>query len=55
MHYTRLEQSSAAFNKMMEKFGIVTVMNAYVFSTDELLRKANEGAKVNGLLGLEAL
>ncbi len=51
MHYTRLEQSSAAFNKMMEKFGIVTVMNAYVFSTDELLRKADEGKTITaGLL-----
>ena len=51
MHYTRLEQSSAAFNKMMEKFGIVTVMNAYVFSTDELLRKADEGNTITaGLL-----
>ena len=51
MHYTRLEQSSAAFNKMMEKFGIVTVMNAYVFSTDELLRQADEGNTITaGLL-----
>ena len=51
MHYTRLEQSSAAFNKMMEKFGIVTVMNAYVFSTDELLREADEGKTITaGLL-----
>ena len=51
MHYTRLEQSSAAFNKMMEKFGIVTVMNAYVFSTDELLRQADEGKTITaGLL-----
>lgn len=30
-HYTRLEQSSAAFNNMIQKFGVVTVMNAYVW------------------------
>ena len=32
-HYTRLEQSSAAFNKMIQKFGVVTVMNAKVWET----------------------
>lgn len=35
-HYTHLEQSSSAFNAMMEKFGVVTVMNAKVFDTNKL-------------------
>lgn len=30
-HYTRLEQSSAMFNKMIQRFGVVTVMNAKVW------------------------
>ena len=30
-HYTRLEQGSAAFNQMIQRFGVVTVMNAYVW------------------------
>lgn len=33
-HYTRLEQSSAAFNKMIQRFGVVTVMNAYVWDKE---------------------
>lgn len=35
-HYTRLEQSSAAFNKMIKRFGVVTVMNAYVWDTADV-------------------
>ena len=35
-HYTRLEQSSSAFDKMIQKFGVVTVMNAYVWDTEDV-------------------
>lgn len=35
-HYTRLEQSSAAFDQMIQRFGVVTVMNAYVWDTEDV-------------------
>lgn len=44
-HYTRLEQSSAAFDKMIQRFGVVTVMNAYVWdqaAIDAILKDANK-------------
>ena len=34
-HYTRLEQSSSAFDKMIQRFGVVTVMNAEVYDTSK--------------------
>lgn len=33
-HYTRLEQSSSMFDKMIGRFGVVTVMNAYVWDAE---------------------
>ena len=36
-HYTRLAASTDSFSKMMEGFGVVTVMNADVYSFDKTL------------------
>ena len=37
VHYTRLAASTDSFTKMMEGFGVVTVMNADVYSFDKTL------------------
>ena len=37
VHYTRLAASTDSFSKMMEGFGVVTVMNADVYSFDKTL------------------
>ena len=37
VHYTRLAASTDTFSKMMEGFGVVTVMNADVYSFDKTL------------------
>lgn len=36
--YTRLENSSSAFQEMINSFGIVTVMNAKVYNVDDVLK-----------------
>ena len=38
-HFTRLEQSSSAFDEMIKRFGVVTVMNAYVWDTEDVLKR----------------
>ena len=35
-NYTRLGGSDASFNQMIQRFGVVTVMNAKVFDVAEL-------------------
>ena len=49
-HYTRLEQTSAAFNEMIKRFGVVTVMNVDVFDTNELI--AEDGLLEEGFKNL---
>lgn len=39
--YTRLTQSTASFNDMMDHFGVVTVMNADVYAIDDYSKFAN--------------
>ena len=34
-HYTRLAKTEGSFSKMMESFGVVTVMNADVYRFDK--------------------
>ena len=34
LHYTRLAASTDSFSKMMEGFGVVTVMNADIYACD---------------------
>lgn len=50
-HYTRLEQSSAAFNKMIQRFGVVTVMNAYVWDIADVRTLLNSTDEYNPFEG----
>lgn len=43
--YTSLQTGDAAFNEMIRRFGVVTVMNAKVFDVAELNTKASSNAK----------
>ena len=50
-HYTRLDQSSAAFNKMIQRFGVVTVMNAYVWDIADVRTLLNSADDFNPFEG----
>lgn len=38
-HYTRLTEQQASFDEMIQRFGVVTVMNVKVYDTNEVLDK----------------
>ena len=44
MAYSKLETGTSTFNKMMNAFGVVTVMNAHVYKLDETCKFENKTA-----------
>ena len=39
-HYSRLEQTTAAFNEMIQRFGVVTVMDVKVYNSSDIAEQA---------------
>lgn len=39
-HYSRLDQTTAAFNEMIQRFGVVTVMDVKVYNTETVAKQA---------------
>lgn len=49
-HYSNLERSDAAFSQMLGRFGVVTVMDAYVFDYSEKLVKGKNAYQIYNTL-----
>ena len=46
MAYSKLETGTSTFNKMMNAFGVVTVMNAHVYELDGFDFKGHTAAQI---------